>query len=412
MKNTMIFKKTAIAASIALLTACSGSGSDTTASNDTTTVGVVTGFGSILTGGTKYNTDRAQYYKDNKPSDESAIRVGHKCTIVGSINPDGVTGTATSVTCNDELEGYVLGVTIGTDGTGTIDVMGQSVSITMDTVFESDMYASISELAVDDIVEVYGFSDGAGTVVATHVETKDINDIDTDIEIKGLISNLGDTTFNIGTLIVDFDGVNVPALENGLYVEVKAAAAPTDTGSGMTLVATEVEIEGDGDMDIDGDSGQELYVTGLVSDMVETGFTFNGSTFIDYTSVDIEDTFIITEGMTITVEGYIDADGVFIPEEVVEEPETEAETYGYVTAVAEGTVSISMDDGVTVKTFTVNNETRMIDELNYDQYFNLTDVTEGAYVEIEYYTLDSGDMIATEIELEDAPMPEMVATAQ
>lgn len=410
MNNTTLFKKTALAASIALLTACGGSGSDTTASNDsTTTVGVITGFGSIYSDGTKYETGSASYKKDDAASDESEISVGYKCTIEGSVSPDGLTGTATSVSCSDELEGYVLGLTPGTNGTGTIDVMGQTVMYNMDTLFDSDTRALITDLAVNDIVEVYGYSDGAGTVVATRVETKTF--ADSDIEIKGLISNLGDTTFTIGTLIVDFNGVNVPALENGLYVEVKAADAPTDTGSGMTLVATEVEIEGDGDMDMDGDAGLELNVTGLVSNMTPEGFTFNGSTFIDYTSVDIEDTFVITEGMTLTVEGKIDANGVFIPEEVVEEPETEAETDGYVTAFTEGTISISKDNGVTVETFTVNNDTRMIDELYHDQYFHFTDVTiDVSYVEIEYYTLDSGEMIATEVELEAAPMPETVSS--
>jgi len=411
MKSTTLFKKTAIAAAIAMITACGGSGSGSgTTDTSSTTVGVVTGFGSVYANGTKYETDSTSFKKDGNPSSESEMRVGDKCTIEGSVSADGTTGVATSISCNDELEGYVLSVSLDADGLGTLDVMGQTVTVNRDTVFDSDTYASITELLADDIVEVYGFSDGAGTVVATRVETK--SDIDSDIEIKGLVSNLLETTFTIGTLVVDYSTVtSMPDLTDGLYVEVKADAAPVDNGGVMTLTATYIEIEDDGDMDIDGDSGLELNVTGLVSNMIETGFTFNGSTFIDYTSVDIEDTFIITEGMTIMVEGYIDADGVFIPEEVVEEPETEAETHGYVTAVAEGTISISMDNGLTVETFTVNNETRMIDELNYDQYFNLTDVTEGAYVEIEYYTLDSGDMIATEIELEAAPMPEMEAAA-
>ena len=418
MNNQSIFKKTALATamatSVALLSACGGSDTGTTASNGTTTVGVVTGFGSQINGGTKHNTDNAPYYIDGVLSDESKASVGYVCTLVGTVSSDRLTGVANTVTCTDELEGYVLGVTTDPeDGSVSLDVMGQTVIITMDTVFDSDIHASITDLAINDIVEVYGFSDGEGTVVATRVETKAL--IDSDIEIKGLVSNLGTTTFNIGSLIVDFEGVNVPTLKNGLYVEVKATDAPTDNGGVMTLFATAVEIEGE-DMSVDGEPGQELNLTGLVGKMiaadetdptVKPGFMFNGSTFIDYEFVDIEDTFAPTiyEGMTLTVEGKYDADGVFIPEEVVEEPETEAETYGYVTSVADGTISIRIDDASPIETFTVNNDTRMIDELNHVQKFNLGMVSDGDYVEIEYYPLNSV-MMATELELKAAPAPE------
>ena len=416
MKNTVLFKKTALAASIALLTACSGSDTTTSASaTDGTSVGVVTGFGSIFVNGIEYETDNAIITIDGKVALETEIGVGDICVVDGTVNPDGLTGTAISVTCTDELEGFVTDTSGLVNGVGTITVMGQTISITLDTVFDSDTYGSISELMVDNIVEISGFSDGAGNVVATRVETK--SDIDSDIEIKGLVSNLDITpdTFQIGELIVDYSTVSsMPVLTEGLYVEVKADTAPVDNAGVLTLTATYIEIEEDGDMDIDGDSGEELNVTGLVSDIVVgSGFTFNGSTFIDYASVDIEDTFEITEGMTITVEGYIDENGVFIPEEVVEEPETEAETYGYVTAFTEGSISISMDDGVTVETFTVNNDTRMIDELYHDQYFNFTDVTVGtSFVEIEYYTLESGEMVATEVELEAAPTTEMTSSTE
>ena len=421
MKNTMIFKKTAIAASIALLTACGGSGTGTTASTQSTSVGTITGFGSIVfDDGNKYDTDATnEMTSDGVPTDISGYKVGDKCVITGTVNGDG-TGTATAVHCKDELEGFVSDVSGMTDNngkTGTMVVMGQTVTITLDTVFESDniddSYTSIDQVVAGDVIEVSGYSDGNGTVLASRVETKLASDAD--IEVKGLVSGYTDgaTSFTIGTLVVDITSLTgtMPPLSDGLYIEVKAETAPTTDVNGVqTLVATAIEIEDGGDMDVEGEN-IELNLTGLVSDMVPEGFTFNGSTFIDYEFVDIEDTFVITEGMKITVEGYIDADGVFVPEEVVEEPETENETYGYVTSVAEGTISISMDNGDTVETFTVNNETRMIDELNHEQYFKLLDLAgmDNPFVEIGFYTTDSGEMIATEVELEAAPAPSNTA---
>lgn len=409
MKKNLTFKKTVLATSIALLTACGGSGSNTTASADGTTVGVVTGFGSVYINGVEYETDSASITIDGIPSQETELGVGDKCILEGTVNPDGLTGVATSVSCNDELEGYVLSVTLAADGTGTIDVMGQSVSITLDTVFDSDTYASITELMADDIVEIHGFSDGAGTVVATRVETKDANDHD--IEIKGLVSNLGASTFTIGTLIVDFsNATELPVLTDGLYVEVKSDAAPSDTGSGMTLNATKIEIEDDGDMDIDGDEGDDFEVTGLVSSVTDTSFIFNGTTLVEFASLESDDDFdfaSITDGMMITVEGYIDAEGNFVVEEIEEDHSSEEEAEGMVSEVTADSVTIDISgDGSLLKTFIINNDTRMIDDTDAAplHYFSLADVVVGNYVEVEYYIDDaSGDMIATELELEDTP---------
>lgn len=416
MNNQSIFKKTALATamatSVALLAACS-SGSDTTASTTDTQVtatGVITGFGSAkLSNGVKYNTDDSAKMIDGQLVELSAMAVGQKCTVVGTIDANGTTGTATSITCTDETEGYLLSNDMLTDS--TINVMGQVVKVTMDTVFDSDTYTSINDVPVNDIVEVYGYSDGAGNITATRIETKDA---DTDIEVKGKVSML-DTdalTFMIGTLVVDYsnpaDGVVPDFLADDLYVEVKAISMPDMTDpTKPVLAATKVEIEDDGDMGIDGDSDQELEITGLVSDYVaDVGFTFNGGTYVDLVSVDVEDTFVITDGMTLTVEGKIDANGVFIPEEVVEEHESEEESYGSVTEVSlvDGTISILKADGVTPQTFMVNNDTRMIDEYMGDQYFDLSKVVAPNYVKIEYYTIDTV-MYATEIELKDAAMP-------
>ena len=59
-------------------------------------------------------------------------------------------------------------------------------------------------------------------------------------------------------------------------------------------------------------------------------------------------------------------------------------------------------------TFTVNNETRMIDEQDEGVtpvfYFSLTDIAIGDFVEIDYYTDDiSGNKIATKVERDDPP---------
>jgi len=409
MKIDNIFSKTVLAASILAITACGGSGgtADTTGS---TTVGVITGFGSIYVNGVKYETDRANVEIDGVSSIETSLGIGDVITLIGTVNADGTTGVATAVSCKDELEGYVLDTSgLLVDGTGSLNVMGQVVRVTLDTVFDSNTLASINDLSTLDIVEVSGFPDGAGNILATRIETKNAAE---DVEVKGIISALDEIaqTFDIGGLSVDYSAASeVPVnIADGLFVEVKTESALSgDLGSGFTLAATKVEIEDD-DSDFDGDEGDEIKMQGMVSGIDDTGFSFNGTRVL-FAGLDIDDDFDVAslvEGAMITVEGHIDANGNFIVEEIEEDHESEDEFEGMVSAITESGLTVSLD-GNTSKTFIVNNETRMIDEQDENveplHYFSLLDVSQGEYVEVEYYTDGNGDFIATELKREDAP---------
>ena len=410
MKANSIFKKSILAASIIAITACSGTSDETIGQANSKTVGVITGFGSIYVNGVKYETDSASVKIDGASSFETSLGVGDVITLEGIVNPDGTTGIATAVSCNDELEGYVLDVSglLG-DGTGNLNVMGQTVKITADTVFNSDTMASITELAAQDIVEVSGFPDGTGVILATRIETKNSAE---DVEVKGVITALDTTalTFKIGGLSVSYSNASeVPSgLANGLFVEVKTNTALSgDLNTGFVLAAMKVELEDD-DSDFDGAEGDEIEMQGVVSEINETGFNFNG-TRVEFSSLDLEDNFDVNSlvsGAMITVEGHIDANGNFIVEEIEEEHESEDEVKGTVTAVTASSVAIIID-GITEKTFSVNNDTRMIDEQDENvvplHYFSLADVKIGEYLEVEYYTDGNGNDIATEVEREDAP---------
>jgi hypothetical protein len=412
MKNTTLFKKTALLASIALFTACSGGG-DTTGTSTagaSNTSGVITGFGSVYINGVEYETDNASITIDGSQSAETDLGVGDVCALQGSVNVDGVTGTASAIICTDELEGYVLDVSSLTNGIGTMNVMGQIVTVTTDTVFDSDTKASIADLITNDIVEVHGYPDGTGNIFATRVETKNAA---TDVEVKGLVSSLDSNvmTFKLGTLLVDYSSATEVAsnLADGLYVEVKTEMDLSgDLTNGFTLIASKVEIEEDGDLDVDGDEGEDFEVQGVVSNITETSFDFNGTTVL-FDSLETDDDFnldSLVDGMIITVEGYIDANGNFVVEEIEEDHASENETEGFVTAVTDTTITISVNNVDMI--FSVNNETRMIDEQDEDVvpvfYFSLTDIAIGDFVEIDYYTDDiSGNNIATEIERDDGP---------
>ena len=411
MNNKSMFRKTLLAGSIAMLTACGGGGSQTAATG--TTSGVITGFGSIIVNGVHYDVDSADVSIDGVPGVESSLAVGDVVVLQGSsINANG-RGTARAVSANDELEGYVLDLSDLSAGVGTINVMGQTVTITLDTIFDGDdtLMTTISDLNLNDIVEVSGFSDGNGGVFATRIEAKDAFD---DVEIKGLISNLDETaeTFTIGSLTIDYSSATeLPSLlENALLVEVKTDVALTgDLNNGFVMTASKVEIEEIDD--IDGDEGDEIEVQGLISGVdLEAGtFIFNGQTILIADLDDDVDTSLIVNGALITAEGYIDAAGNFVFEEIEEEHASDDEVEGVVFEVTETTVTVT--HGVAEQTtFIINSDTRMIDEQDEGsitpvRYFSLADVSVGEFVEIKFYVdASTQENIATELEREDAPV--------
>ncbi|WP_455197312.1 DUF5666 domain-containing protein, partial [Kaarinaea lacus] len=116
------------AAATALLIGCSGGESGTgIQANNQTTVGEISGFGSIYVNGVRYNTDGATVYIDGNPSSEQSLAVGMVVTVEGSVNSDGLNGTAITVATRTEVEGLVLQNDVA--GNGTINVMGQTVKI-------------------------------------------------------------------------------------------------------------------------------------------------------------------------------------------------------------------------------------------------------------------------------------------
>lgn len=404
MKTYSLFEKTLLAAAIASLTACGGGGA---ASSAGTTQGVVTGFGSIFVNGVEYETQGASISIDGVNDLETSLGVGDIVILKGSVNADGLTGTATSVISADELEGYVLDVAgLGIDGTGTLNVMGQTVTVTADTVFDSNTKASVLDLVANDIVEVSGFSDGTGNILATRIETKNAAE---DVEIKGIVATLDTNTmtFTIGGLTVDYSGAaDIPAnLANGLFVEAKTTSAL----SGTTMMASKVELEEDGDIEIDGEAGEDMKVQGMVSDVTATSFRFNGQ-LVELASLELDNDFdltLLSNGMTLTVEGHMDANGNFVVDEIEQEHASELEAEGTVTAKTASTVTVMV--GSTATTFDISTKTRMIDEQDQGvvplHYFSLADVAIGDFVKIEYY-LDtaSGSNVATELKRDDAPV--------
>jgi len=402
----------------------SGGGGVSTASNNSIT-GVITGFGSVYVNGVEFETTGASYSVDGVAgSSDYDLDVGMRVDLNGTVNPDGITGTATYISYTDELEGVVLDVGVANaDGTRTMNIMGQAVTLSILTVFKSDVagIASENDIVAGNIVEVSGHSDGMGNITASRIEVKaaDLATYGSEIELKGLIDSIDSNamTFMIGTLIVDYSGAaldNLPADQgswDGLYVEVKADSAPVNNTGTYTLAATMVELEDDGKIGVNAATGSEVELKGMIMSVSSpTDFMLDGQAVSIVPSTDEPELEKITSvdagmiGRMVEVEGYIDASGTLIAHEVG----LEDDGYASLTSYRDYVQSVDIDAGtVTLQAgeiITVTSNTIMQDSLSDDHYFDLTDLRSGEYLEIHAYIDANGNLTAAKLEREDTPI--------
>src|SRR2546429_2841283 len=115
---------TIVAAAILLLASCGGPtqlGGIQGSGSPVVAYGPIAGFGSIFVNGVEYATSNAQIRIDDQPGTESQLLVGQVVTVVGSVNSDGTTGTATQVTSSGDVAGPLTHID---NAGGTVVVLG------------------------------------------------------------------------------------------------------------------------------------------------------------------------------------------------------------------------------------------------------------------------------------------------
>jgi hypothetical protein len=382
-----------------LLVACGGGGGEQVAGIDArgnptpvgvTSKGTISGFGSVIVNGVRYNTNSATFTIDGASGSQSDLSVGDVVVLQGTVNDDGTSPTATSVTFDDAVEGPISAIDTAAS---TITVLGQLVHIDADTSFDDSISpASIDGLSVNDIVEVSGFVLADGSISATRIEPKPAGG---EFEVTGIVSNLAGMMFDINALEVDFSAAqldNFPggSPENGQRVEVKGSTF----GAGGELLATRVEFKGN---DF-GDDGDLVELEGFIT------------RFVDATDFDVEGIPVTTTGTTtfengtaadlalnrkVEVEGSIDASGLITATKVELKLANFIRIEGRVDSVGSGFVTIF---GVTINTDPL---TRFEDKSDADlEIFNLSHIAVGDYLETRGYE-DASGVVATQVERDE-----------
>ena len=426
MNNDMTIRMLAFALA-ATLVGCGGSGGSTNenppaSATPQTTVGRITGFGSVYVNGVEYETDGSSYDVDDATaSGDDSLAVGMVVKIQGSVNPDGRTGNAESISYDDDIEGIVenLAVDPNDPNVKTFTIMGVSVQAESgSTNFEGedDPTFSFETIADGDNVEVSGEFSG-DVLIASYIEKQDASD--DDFEAKGTVDQYNGSDFfvlvlrNGATLNVTVAaGADIPSagIVNGQFVEVEGTI-PDPVNAPDSLLATKVELEDDDR--IGDDDEDEVEIKGTLNfdaatetwSVMDVALSFDGST--EYSPESLEGA--IADG---SAEGlYVEVEGQYVNETLlVDEIELEEENLEFKADVADvaatgprdGTVTLSFGAATGTLDVQVDADTMFLDDDAMAQ-FDLTTISMGDKLEIKAHEAADGSLHATKLQLEDDP---------
>lgn len=365
-----------------------GDGGGEDSSTGVFVTGTVTGFGSVIVDGQRFETDDASVEVGGEAGTETDLRVGQQVEVSGSRDEDGNL-SAENIRYRADVTGPVQEIDLEAE---TLVVAGQTIQTGVRTRFDG---VTLEALVVGDIVEVSGRRDRQDVIFARYVELED----DLDVEVTGPVAAL-DTemlTFRIGGLEVDYGNASLDpsdlALENGLIVEVEGSL------DGVTLTATEVEADDDFEQRLE--AGTEVEIEGLIESIEgEDGFTLRGLSvrFDDSTEFGEGGPDNIAVGVAVEVEGSLDDDGVLVATEIdfedLDDREASVEFEGSVDAVSEDSIEVL---GVTIA---VDGRTLLSDDRDDVRAFRLADLMVGDVVEVGA-VMDGDSLLAVKIERGD-----------
>jgi len=408
-----LLKKSALSATIALtLVACGGGvggGSGGIAGiggSGFTSTGSVTGFGSVFVNGVEFETSGTVFNIDDSGTGSQAdLAVGMIVAVDGTVNADGVTGTASSISFDDQLQGPVSAITAvladPDEENRSFTTLGTTVHINrFNTSFDVSGNIKAPNFDFDSIndgdhVEISGFFNDAGELVATRVELKATAFSTSNIvELKGTVSGFTDvsaafTLSNLTGINIDASSAAIDDLPNGLAdgvpVEVKGTCSDSACS---TLKATRVEGQSGFD------DADKISVEGLITDFVSSSdFKINGISVNASTAILTPGTLALRDGARVEVEGPISSN--VIRALTVEIRGGDSEVHATVSSVdpVTGNFAVSFTGFNTQPqtiAVTVNTATEMEDS-----------VTAGNFVRVRGFENGTGGITATRVEVRD-----------
>ena len=359
--------------------------------------GTVTGFGSVFVNGVEFETDSSSFDFEDVDGTQQNLRIGMVVQVAGSINSDGITGTATHIQYADDLQGPVSNIVTSADFK-TLTVLGKTVIISAtNTAFEGSGF-SYASVAQGNVIEVSGFYDEVGHLQASYVELKSSSFNAASIfEIKGVISNLSGTDFVVQGVNINASSANLSDLPNGfqnaLLVEVKG----TYNNNTNTITATEVEAENNSLVD----DGNEVEVEGYITRFASiSDFDINGYSVNAVNAVLTPSTLVLKVGVKVEAEGAV-SNGVLNASEI-EIRGGSAEVSAKVDTVntVNNSFTVEVYSGAPLITVQLTSSTLTEDEVGADDHLLLSELNGGDFVNVRGFESGVSTITATRVKRE------------
>jgi len=289
------------------------------------TSGTVTGFGSVFVNGIEFETDGARLDVDDEISesqgfdDDGPLGIGMVVTVIGTVNADGVSGTADTIEYDDDVEGPLTDERDdGNPDTRTFDIFNITVVVDRNTTEFAE--TDFDDLVENDLLEVSGFFDTDDKLLATRVEWKGVLVEGVSVvEIKGEVSGFDDDTdtfmlVGLDGIVITFDNAtefeDLPdTVADGQFVEVKGTLI-----NATSILASRIEREDEGFSD----DVEQISIEGLVTDFKDVSSFKVAGQRVNASKATFEPSSLensIADGDKVDVEGTI-VDGILKAKEV------------------------------------------------------------------------------------------------
>ena len=395
-KRVLCTRRTAllgIAGAIAEITGCGGGGGGadvaglSSGGTGSFTSGTISGFGSIIVNGIRYNDDNASILsRDESNANNLALELGMVVNIEGSaVTPAASatglpTATAYRITYGSEWIGPV-----SNKGATTFEILGHTVDV-LATTFFGGAVQQFADLTTAHFVEIYGFVDQVdGHIQASRIEVSLVQPAS--YKLSGAISqiNAAGRSANLGLTAINWSSPAVlPAgTADESFVRVRLNPIP----SGAVWTASQIELLNSPLADLQDDHEYEAEVHGsITSYQSSANFIVNG---IPVNAASARITGTLAAGVVVEVEGNIRT-GQLIASKVQVKTSSEIESQEF---EFYGVIS-----NVTAQTFEVRGQTFYYDSRTENR--SLLTITPLPYVEVKA-SRSNGRWYAFEIDLED-----------
>jgi hypothetical protein len=249
---------------VLLLAACGGGveTGGTGATGSSYVDGPITGFGSIIVGGVRFDDSNARVEDaDGALRSRDELRLGMRVQVDGGAIGTDAGGARNATATRVRIGSELLGPITGAVSASVIEVLGQSVQVRASTVVDG-VAGGVTVLQPGDIVEVAGFVEpgtASDAYVATRIERRSV--APAAYRVRGIVRDLAGSVLRVGSQSFDLSGVSAPSgLANGVFVRLTVATQ--QVGGRWPVTAASIDARRIDDRD---DAEVEGLITALTS---------------------------------------------------------------------------------------------------------------------------------------------------